>query len=71
VALAMAVAFPAEARARKRKPAPPAARVRPEDDPRKRGNHRAFAKASIAFAAPKDLSVLGDGAVEIRLVGWS
>jgi len=69
VALAMAVAFPAEARARKkRKPAPLAARMRAEDDPRKRGNHRAFAKASIAFAAPKDLSVLGDGAVEIRLV---
>jgi hypothetical protein len=69
VALAMAVAFPAEARARKkRKPAALASRMRPEDDPRKRGNHRAFAKASIAFAAPKDLSALGDGAVEIRLV---
>ena len=69
VALAMAVAFPAEAGARKkRKPAALASRMRAEDDPRKRGNHRAFAKASIAFAGPKDLSVLGDGAVEIRLV---
>ena len=52
---------------KKGKPAP-ASRMRAEDDPRKRGNHWAFAKASIAFAAPKDLSVLGDGAVEIRLV---
>ena len=68
MALAVVVALPAEARAPKKGKPAPASRMRAEDDPRKRGNHWAFAKASIAFAAPKDVSVLGDGAVEIRLV---
>lgn len=66
--LALALALPAEARARKkRKPAPRAAPVRAEDDPRKKGSHPAFARASIAFATPKDLSQIDPGAVRIRL----
>jgi hypothetical protein len=66
--LALALASPAEARLRKkRKPAARPPPVRAEDDPRKKGSHPAFAKASIAFAAPKDLSQIDPGAVRIRL----
>jgi hypothetical protein len=68
VALAVAVALPAEARLRKkRRTAARPAAVRAEDDPRKKGHHRAFAKASVAFAAPSDLSQVDDGPVRIRL----
>ena len=70
VVVSLALALPAEARTRVRKkrkpPARPAA-VRPEDDPRKRGTNPAFAKASIAFAAPADLAQLPEGQVRIRL----
>ena len=66
VVLAALLALPAEARVpKKRKRAP--AMVRPEDDPRRRGSSPAFAKASIAFAAPQDLAQLADAAVEVRL----
>lgn len=69
VLLAAALAVPAEARVRKKRVhVPPPAPVRAEDDPRKKGNHPAFRKASIAFAAPVDLSELGEAPVQIRLV---
>jgi hypothetical protein len=65
---AVGLANPAEARARKkRKRAAPPPAARAEDDPRKRGNSPAFRKASVAFAAPADLSEHDDGAIEIRL----
>ena len=66
---ALALALPAEAKVRKRrKPAAAPAPVRPEDDPRKRGTSPAFARASIAFAAPADLAQVQEGQVSIRLV---
>jgi hypothetical protein len=69
VVLAAALAFPAQARVRKkRKPPPRGAPVRPEDDPRKRGGSPAFARASIAFAAPADLSQVPEGPLRLRLV---
>jgi hypothetical protein len=58
VLLAASIALPAQARVR------PATRA--EDNPRKRG--RAFPKASIAFAAPPDLSQHAEGAIAIRLL---
>ncbi|MGZ6124671.1 MAG: hypothetical protein ACXWLR_06905 [Myxococcales bacterium] len=66
--VALSLAPPAEARARKKSrsgahPAP----VRAEDDPRKKGSHPAFSKASVAFAAPRDLSQLDEGPIRIRL----
>ena len=62
------LAAPAEARARrKQKPPPGPAPERAEDDPRKKGAHPAFARASIAFAAPKDLSQHGEGPIRIQL----
>ena len=61
VLLAASLALPAQARVRT---APP--RTRAEDNPRKRG--RAFPRASIAFAAPSDLSQHAEGAIAIRLV---
>ncbi len=67
VTLAAALALPAQARPRRKAPLhAPAAR--PEDDPRKRGGSPAFARASIAFAAPKDLGEAEEGPVHIRLV---
>jgi hypothetical protein len=42
--------------------------ARPEDDPRKKGDNRAFAKAALAFAAPADLAEVDeDGPVRIQL----
>jgi len=65
VLLAASIALPAQARVRKKgRPAPHATRA--EDDPRKRG--RAFPKASIAFAAPPELSQHAEGAIAIRLL---
>jgi hypothetical protein len=69
LAMALAVALPAEARlSKKRKPAVRPAPVRAEDDPRKRGHHPAFRKASIAFAAPVDRGQVEEGPVRIRLL---
>lgn len=66
--IALSLASPAEARLRKkRKPAARPPPVRAEDDPRKRGHSPAFARASIAFASPKDLSQVEPGAVRVRL----
>lgn len=66
--LLLALALPAQARVvKKRKPVPRVAPVRAEDDPRKKGTHPAFSRASIAFAAPRDLSQIDAGAVRIRL----
>jgi hypothetical protein len=65
VLLAASIALPAQARVRRKgRPAPHATRA--EDDPRKRG--RAFPKASIAFAAPSELSQHAEGAIAIRLL---
>lgn len=67
--LALALAFPAAARKHHRKKAPagpPPARA--EDDPRKKGDSPAFAKASIKFEAPADLSQADEGhPIEIKL----
>lgn len=56
--LAALLAAPPQARrhpARKHAGPPPA---RAEDDPRKKGDSRAFAKAEVSFAAPEDLAQL-------------
>lgn len=68
VLLVAALASPASARVKRRakKPPPPRA-ARAEDDPRKKGDSPAFAKSSIAFAAPRDLAQLPEGAVHIEL----
>jgi hypothetical protein len=66
-----AIALPAEARVRKKRKAAAAVRpvpARPEDDPRKKGGNAAFRKASIAFAAPADVSQMAEGAIPIQLV---
>lgn len=71
VVVGAALALPAEARVRKkRKPAAAVRSVPPraEDDPRKRGSNPAFRRASIAFAAPADLSQITEGPVPVRLV---
>jgi hypothetical protein len=65
--LLAAVALPAEARPRKKTPSR-AHPVRPEDDPRKRGHHPAFRRASITFAEPVDRGQVAEGPVRIRLV---
>jgi hypothetical protein len=67
VVLAALLALPAEARVHKKRKRALAPAARPEDDPRRRGSSPAFARASIAFAAPRDLEQLGESAVEIRL----
>lgn len=52
---------------RPRKPSRPKP-VRVEDDPRKKGNSRVFAKARVAFVAPRDLAQLAaDEPVRIQL----
>ncbi len=60
------IAGPAQARRHRppRPTGPPPARV--EDDPRKKGNDRAFAKATISFAAPEDRAQL-DPAQAVRI----
>ncbi|HEY5677993.1 MAG TPA: hypothetical protein VIR81_14465 [Myxococcales bacterium] len=59
LALALCLSLPAQAaKARKKrahKPAAPAP-ARPEDDPRKKGDSPAFARASVAFAEPADMA---------------
>ncbi|HET7785464.1 MAG TPA: hypothetical protein VFP52_13590 [Myxococcales bacterium] len=77
VALALCLALPAEAaRARKKrlhKPAAPAP-ARAEDDPRKKGDSPAFAKASIAFAAPADLAEVDEVApvrIQLHVTGYA
>lgn len=75
--LAVALALPAEARARKRRPphkpaGPPPSRA--EDDPRKKGDHAAFAKAAVSFASPADLAQLEEAAgvrIELRVTGYA
>jgi len=64
VLVAASIALPAQARVPKKGRC--ALLMRAEDDPRKRG--RAFPRASVAFAAPADLSQSGEGAVAVRLV---
>lgn len=63
--------MPAEARHRHRAPAVKAAR--PEDDPRLKGDAKAFAKARVAIAAPKDLALLeGESvAIELKIDGYA
>lgn len=73
--LALALAAPAEARARKKRPHKPMApAARPEDDPRKKGDSPAFAKATIAFASPADHAQLEEPkgvVVELRVTGYA
>jgi len=71
VVVGAALAFPAEARVRKKRRAATAVRpvpARPEDDPRKKGSNPVFRKASIAFAAPADLSQVAEAPIPIQLV---
>lgn len=77
VALALCLALPAQAaKARKKrahKPAAPAP-ARPEDDPRKKGDSPAFAKAAVAFAAPADLAEVDEHSpvvVQLRVSGYA
>lgn len=70
VALLVA-ALPAQAA--RRVPRKAAARVRPEDDPRKKGNDKAFARARIVFDAPDDRAELpaGDAVVALTVTGYA
>ena len=66
--LALLLAFPAAARRHHRRRPPGPRPARAEDDPRRKGDDKAFAKASIRFTAPADLSQLDPGKpIEIRL----
>ena len=77
VALALCAALPAEAaRARKKRPhKPPApAPARPEDDPRKKGDSPAFARAAVAFAAPADRAEVDEAApvrIQLHVTGYA
>ena len=71
---ALLLAAPAWARRHHpRKPAaPPPARA--EDDPRKKGDHKAFAKAAVSFAAPEDLAEIDPALpvhIELRVSGYA
>ncbi|MGE5047243.1 MAG: hypothetical protein ACM3PC_01640 [Deltaproteobacteria bacterium] len=77
LALALCLAPPAQAaKARKKrvhKPAAPAP-ARPEDDPRKKGDSPAFARAAVAFAAPSDLAEVEEEApvrVQLHVSGYA
>lgn len=69
VLLALLLALPAQARRRLVHKKPPAtAKLRPEDDPRRKGDSKVFARARVRFAAPKDLGEVGEeGPVQIDL----
>lgn len=75
IVLAFLLALPAYARRQAEpKKRHVTARVRPEDDPRKRGNSKAFARARVRFAAPKDRSEIGDEKplqVDLRVSGYA
>jgi hypothetical protein len=71
--LAALLAAPAQARKhRARRPVgPPPARA--EDDPRKKGDSKAFAKAAVRFSAPEDKAVLERTPlvhVELKVTGY-
>jgi len=71
--LAVLFAAPAQAlrhRAHKAVRPPPA---RAEDDPRKKGDNQAFAKAAVSFSAPEDQAVLDPAPlvhVELKVTGY-
>src|SRR4051794_10571348 len=72
--VALLLAAPAEARKRHpHKPAgPPPARA--EDDPRKKGDHKAFAAARVSFVHPEDLGKLEADApvpIELKIAGYA
>ena len=72
--LALLLATPAFARRhRPHKPAgPPPSRA--EDDPRKKGDHKAFAKAAVSFASPADLVEIEPALpvhIELRVSGYA
>jgi hypothetical protein len=73
--LALLLALPAQARRHPvRKKVPQAAKVRAEDDPRKNGASKAFAKAALRFAAPKDGAHLDEDApveIDLRVSGYA
>ena len=75
VALLLLLALPAEARRHHKRKAPlrpPPARA--EDDPRKKGDDKAFAKAAIKFKAPEDLAQLEAGKpvnIELAVAGYA
>lgn len=74
--LLAALLFAAPAWARRHRPhrpaGPPPARA--EDDPRKKGDDKAFAKATLSLAAPADLSQLDPALpvrIELRVSGYA
>lgn len=73
--LALLLALPAQARRhhpRHKPAAPPPGRA--EDDPRKKGDSPAFAKAALSFAAPADRAQLEKGAavrIVLRVSGYA
>jgi hypothetical protein len=65
---ALLLAAPAQARKHKSRKPPAPRPARAEDDPRRKGNDKAFAKATAAFREPEDLAQLEAGLpVRIRL----
>ena len=72
----VALLFAAPSWARRHRPhrpaGPPPARA--EDDPRKKGDHKAFAKATLSFVAPADLSEIDPALpvhIELRVSGYA
>ena len=72
----VALLFAAPSWARRHRPHRPAGPppARSEDDPRKKGDHKAFAKATLSFAAPADLSAIDPALpvhIELRVSGYA
>jgi hypothetical protein len=77
LAMALCLALPAQAaRAKRKRPQKPAAPppARAEDDPRKKGDNRAFAKAAVSFADPADLAEVEEAGplrIQLRVTGYA
>ena len=72
----VALLLAAPAFARRHRPHHPAAPPpsRAEDDPRKKGDHKAFAKAAVSFGSPADLAEIDPALpvhIELRVAGYA